>query len=534
MELLEFYPTPVSLLEKILKGINWRKVGTVLEPSAGKGDIISYIHTVADKYPYYNSSIQFDCIEKDATLQKTLIGNDYRLVHDDFLSFNTFKCYDMIIMNPPFSEGDKHLSKALDMQERAGGDVICILNAETIRNPYSNLRRALVQRLESAGAIIEYMQQEFSSAERTTDVEIAVIKVHFEKPAYASNIFEGLKKKAYAESGYTEKDITDLAPKDFIEAIVKAYEIEVEAGVNFINEYKALMPHFMPNLRKEDNVYAHPILELKSNDFDLSINSYVEQVRMKYWRALFQDKRITGQMTSNLQHSYISKVKELKDYEFSVYNIKSLQVEMSKELIKGIEDCIIELFNELTDKHSWYPECEKNIHYFNGWRTNKSWIINKKVIIPIYNVWDTYDKTRYQPDDYRVVEKLADIEKALDYLDGGITADCGFWPLERARKTAQTKDIRLKHFTVSFFKKGTCHITFNNDELLKKFNIFGSQKKGWLPPSYGKKRYTEMDAEEKAVIDEFEGEMSYNKTMADPEYYLFDASSTLMIEEKVA
>ncbi len=533
MELLEFYPTPDTLLDKILAGINWSKVSTILEPSAGKGNIVSYIMNAANKYPYYNSRLQIDCIEKDETLQKTLIGNDYRLVHDDFLSFNTFKCYDMIIMNPPFSDGDKHLCKAIEMQKRTGGDVICILNAETIRNPYSNLRKALVQSLGNAEAVIEYMKQEFSSAERTTDVEIAVVKVHYEKPEYASNIFEGLKKKAYAENSYTEEDITDLAPKDFIETIVKAYEIEVEAGIKFINEYKAMLPHLMPNIKKEDNKYASPILELKGDGFTLGINAYVEQVRMKYWRALFQDKRITGQMTSNLQQSYISKVSELKDYEFSAYNIKSLQVEMSKELIKGIEDCIIALFDELTDKHSWYPECEKNIHYYNGWRTNKSWIINKKVIIPIYNVWSTWNKS-YQPDDYRVMETLYDIEKALDYLDGGLTTDCGFYPLRRARETGQTKDIHLKHFDVTFYKKGTCHITFTNDELLKKFNIFGSQKKGWLPPSYGKKRYTEMDAEEKAVIDEFEGEMSYNRTMADPNYYLFDASNMLMIEEKVA
>ncbi len=87
---------------------------------------------------------------------------------------------------------------------------------------------------------------------------------------------------------------------------------------------------------------------------------------------------------------------------------------------------------------------------------------------------------------------------------------------------------------MTFYKKGTCHITFTNEELLKKFNIFGSQKKGWLPPSYGKKHYSEMDKEEKAVIDEFEGEVSYNKTMCDTEYYLFDATNQLLIENKTA
>ena len=43
----EFYPTPVSLLDKITAGMDWMKVHTVLEPEAGKGDIVEYIK---DKY----------------------------------------------------------------------------------------------------------------------------------------------------------------------------------------------------------------------------------------------------------------------------------------------------------------------------------------------------------------------------------------------------------------------------------------------------------------------------------------------------
>ena len=171
MELLEFYPTPDSLLEKVLDGVDFRKIGTVLEPSAGKGNIVSYVLKKAEGGPYYNRHLAVDCIEKDETLQKTLTGSDCRLVHDDFLTYQTFKTYDMIIMNPPFSEGDKHLSKAMDMQEKTGGDVICILNAETIRNPYTNLRKTLVRRLDEAGAVINFMKQEFTSAERTTNVE---------------------------------------------------------------------------------------------------------------------------------------------------------------------------------------------------------------------------------------------------------------------------------------------------------------------------------------------------------------------------
>ena len=69
---------------------------------------------------------------------------------------------------------------------------------------------------------------------------------------------------------------------------------------------------------------------------------------------------------------------------------------------------------------------------------------------------------------------------------------------------------------------------------LKKFNIFGSQHKGWLPPSYGKKAYKDMTVEEKAIINEFEGEKEYNKVISNKEYYLFDGSNLNLLEEKTA
>lgn len=36
----EFYPTPKALVERMLEGIDLYTVGTILEPSAGKGDIL--------------------------------------------------------------------------------------------------------------------------------------------------------------------------------------------------------------------------------------------------------------------------------------------------------------------------------------------------------------------------------------------------------------------------------------------------------------------------------------------------------------
>jgi len=39
----DFYPTPKHLIDKMLLGIDLRKFNSILEPSAGKGDIVDAI-----------------------------------------------------------------------------------------------------------------------------------------------------------------------------------------------------------------------------------------------------------------------------------------------------------------------------------------------------------------------------------------------------------------------------------------------------------------------------------------------------------
>lgn len=157
------------------------------------------------------------------------------------------------------------------------------------------------------------------------------------------------------------------------------------------------------------------------------------------------------------------------------------------------------------------------------------WIGNEKVIIPGMRAWSTIFNN-YDPDSYEIVKKFGDIEKALDYLAGNINKgnDRIMYTLREASDKEQTRNIDLKYFSVTFYKKGTCHIRFKNLELLKKLNIFGSQKKGWLPQDYGRKSYSEMTPEEKAVIDDFQGEKDYSMIFKHKEQYLYQADNNFI------
>lgn len=525
----EFYPTPKSLLNKIFDGVDWKQVDTILEPSAGKGDIIEFIQNSEEAHRYHHN-FEIDCIEKDPNLQAVLKQKGFRLVHDDFFTFHTWKQYDLIVMNPPFSCGDKHLLNALKLQED-GGNIICILNAETLKNPYSITRQALVLRLEDLHADISYMQNEFVSAERKTSVEIAVVKVFIPKKERDSRIFSELRESKQM-SEQTVQEQTSLAENDYIKAAVKQFELETEAGIRLIREYQAMKPYMLRSLSGDNFVKNDSILYLTMDKHspcspEVTENEFLKVVRLKYWTSIFNDSRFTGHMTSNLLSEYRTQIDKLADYDFSCFNIKTIQADIAIKLVKGVEECIVKLFDELSFQYSYSDELGRNIHYYNGWKTNKAWIINKKVILPWMNAWGRFNGL-YDPASYEIIEKLADIEKALDYLSGSSGNERGIREtLHEAEKIGQTKKIPLKYFTVTFYKKGTCHIEFTDLELLKKLNIFGSQQKGWLPPAYGKKSYSDMDEEEKKVIDEFEGVESYMETMTNSDYYLYSASDSI-------
>ncbi|MBD5589364.1 DUF4942 domain-containing protein [Clostridium botulinum] len=535
----DFYPTPKKLINKMLENIDFREVKTILEPSAGKGDIVEIIKEKKkaqrrnDFFSSKDIKYDIDCIEIDENLQMILKEKGFRVIHNDFLTYNGFKKYDLIVANFPFSQGDKHLAKALELIEN-GGRLICLVNAETMKNPYSNLRKTLVMKLKELSANIEYLQEEFINAERKTNVEVALIKVKIKNKNKDSIILEKLKQEEMINKQNQQNNNT-LINGDFLTGIVQQYNFEIKAGIKLINEYYNLRPLVLKSFKK-DNCFNDSILHLSINGekYDNTIqddtltNAYVKKIRYKYWEALFSNEKFTKLLTSNLLSEFRQKLNELQDYDFSLYNIKELQKQMNQNVVKGVEDTILSLFEEFSSQYSWYKECSKNIHYYNGWSSNSAFKINKRIIIPLSAYGILGDRLDYG---WKFYDKLKDIEHVFDYLDGGKTEDTNLKEiLDEAEKERQTKNIKTKYFSINTYKKGTTHLTFLNEELLKKFNIFGSCKKGWLPFSYGKCKYEDMSDKEKQVIDEFEGKENYKKTMRNTDYYIYKPNQILMLQ----
>ncbi|MEN6544843.1 MAG: DUF4942 domain-containing protein, partial [Armatimonadia bacterium] len=529
----EFFPTPAKLISRILAGINWGEIETVLEPQGGKGDIAAKVALrIAHERnrQHYRKETDgkghIDCIELDPDLRNTLKGAGFRVVHDDFLTYHTRKHYDLIVSNPPFSDGARHLLKALELAQY-GGIVRCLLNAETIRNQCTFERKALARKLEDLGAEIEFLAGEFAKAERPTDVEIALVKVTIPNSLPDSIILEDLREAQKVEAAKLGGP-TDIAPGDFVQAIVARYRYEVDAGVRLIHEYQRIEPHLLDAIHHgEDGAdYRKPILSLTIDDRKAKgniLNDYVRLTRLKYWQALFEAPEFTGQLTSNLQKELAAKVEALGDYEFSRVNILSIQRDLSTQTIASIEETILAQFDRMSRQHS-FQEGSANVHYFNGWCTNKAWKINDKVILP-GATWDKFFGWRF----WRIGEEMRDLEKCLAFLNGGLPPERGISQALHIAEQTGCSFVGSSFFDVTFYKKGTCHIRFTRADLLNRLNIFGAQRKHWLPPSYGKRKYADMDTAERAVVDEFEGEASYAKVVADPGNYIIEPSGMLQL-----
>jgi len=382
MLLKDFYPTPRNIIDKMLCDLDFSMIKNILEPSAGKGDIVEALKEKEGSTTQYYTKVSFDidCIEADQNLQHILKGKGFRVVHNDFLTYDAMKEYDLIVMNPPFSNGCKHLLKALEMQSRNGGAVVCLLNAETLKNPCTNDRVDLQRKLTEYNAKIEFIQDAFQNAERKTAVETALVKVQLPEVQRESFILEGLR-KAQEKREFQAEESTQLIDNDFFKAIVNQYQLEVEAGIKLIKEYYAMQPFILSQFGKDEKTgetiqKGGCIISMTVGKNGLSVNEYIKSVRRKYWSALFENRKFIGQLTNNLRRDFYNKVEELSDYDFSLYNIYQMKIDMQKKVVKGIEDTIIELFDELSHKYSYLDETSKNIHYYNGWKTNQAWIIN--------------------------------------------------------------------------------------------------------------------------------------------------------------
>jgi len=538
-----FYPTPPKLAARMVKKIHLDKDVTpydikILEPSAGKGDLIRALNQ--DRYDGFSGNGTYryiSAIEIDPDLRATLIGKGIRVIDQDFLAFSGPDKFDLIIANPPFDEGDKHLLKAIEILYR--GQIIFLLNADTIRNPYTNTRKDLVRKLEELHADIEYIKGAFVDAERPTGVEVALVDIMVERKV-EDDLFKGCDDKADDPEVSFEEKYEVSNGKKIAEMVAEYNEIigiGTETIVAYYRNYRKIGGYI--GLNREVDKYHKTGRDL-TGTMQMQLNNLLVACRTRFWRKTLDLPEVMNRLTEAKKKEFEYHVEKHCDMDFTENNIRTFILNLINGYEKTLMEAVVDLFDRFTRKHSWdrdNPD-EQNIHYFNGWKTNKAFKVNKKVIIPIHaGGYGGTPFTGYSGQwelHYSVPSELADIDKVMNYFDGMRGCYCSIAEAIDAsfkRGEGNTK-IESTYFTINAYKKGTVHLTFNDEDILRRFNVAACVGKNWLPCDYGWKPYQDLAPEEQVVAESFEGHRSYNDHLRQP---LFGkAISVPLLEEYAA
>ena len=177
-----FFPTPQSLIEKMLEDYKNKPLPkNILEPSAGKGDIIEYINQKA------SNDNNIYCYELVPELQSILKQKRCKLLGDDFLNHNPKINFDLIIMNPPFDRGVNHILHAWNILKN-GGQIIALLNKHTYYNPYNSHRLKFKTLIDQFGKIQNLGQAFNDNCERTAKVDVILVTITKKSDKYYQDI----------------------------------------------------------------------------------------------------------------------------------------------------------------------------------------------------------------------------------------------------------------------------------------------------------------------------------------------------------
>lgn len=124
-----YFPTPTSVVKRLIKFAKLEPGMEVLEPSAGRGAIAGPIAALG---------CHVDCIElqKDNALAISDAGIGRDLIVADFLNVEPFESYDRVVMNPPFARQDdiRHVMHAHRFLKDGGLLVAVMSNGVTFRS----------------------------------------------------------------------------------------------------------------------------------------------------------------------------------------------------------------------------------------------------------------------------------------------------------------------------------------------------------------------------------------------------------------
>ncbi|TPQ27556.1 DUF4942 domain-containing protein [Methylomonas koyamae] len=454
----------------------------VLDPSAGEGHLLK-----AKPFKQYQR-VPIDCVEIDIRKHAVLREQGYTVVGLDFLQFQNGSGYSHCIMNPPFAAGAQHVLKAWDIMFDA--EIVAILNAETLRNPFSKERQLLVRLIEQHGEV-EFLSDMFAGedAERKTNVEIALIWLKktstFERDILG-NILDDLRQdRREAEELASAFHVPhELAlPTAFIDNAVLMFDAAFEATRQAVfsearaSRYRAMLGKTLGELSGGG---LHTVDDSSLDAVKQTLFERYQDLKNRAWSNILRSTQVTSRLSSTAQKRLESDFETIKSLEFTVANIYGF--------LQGIIDqqgeiqlsMVCDVFDLITRYHS------DNAVYYMGWKSNDKHrtlgmrIKTTRFVLPGHKV-----ESYHTGLDWNSEQLLADFDKVFALLDGKTEAEVSLVSVFRQHFSAlkQGERISSNYFDVRYYPgAGTIHFFPKSKTLIDRMNRWVGCRRRWLPP----------------------------------------------------
>ena len=514
----QFYPTPLSLGRRAWKKFKHTNLERILEPSAGDGSLIK-AHPSWERTHYNRPKV--DAVEIDVTKHETLRASGIDVVGIDFMTFSNAAMYSGIIMNPPFKYGVQHVLKAWDILW--DGEIVAIINAESLRNAYSKERQMLVRLIDQHGEV-EFIADAFQGEEvsREADVEIALVYLH-KQARIDQDIFSEL---------MTNLEVDSETGAGLAGQFEKTHEIafqnsEIENRVAVFNAAVGTMQAAVFAEAKAKH-YAELLGETMAERIDrkavktVEITAWIQkQIAERYgklkdaaWAGILRSSKVTSKLSSKAQKRVESEFLTIQKLEFSCQTIYGFLTGIVENQGQIQIDMACDIFQLITQYHT------ENTVFYKGWKSNDRHrtcgmkIKSTRFIIPRIRCWsDSLD--------WDAEQMLRDFDKVFAMLDGKTAPEISLESLFKTQFSRLRQGERLQgsYFDVRFYPGvGTIHFFPNKKaNLIDRLNRFVGKHRQWLPPCEEEVTKNFWQAFDKA--EKLDGELRKSVAKANPRYW---------------
>lgn len=448
----DFYPTPPEVID--LMGVDCHDK-VVFEPSAGSGNMIDWckLHGAREVL----SCEKNDKLAEIVKSKSRFLGYDFLKVNPDSISH-----VHLIIMNPPFSSGVKHVLHAWNIAP-GGCEIYSLINQDNLEHDYSMERRELSTLIQDYGQN-ESLGDVFSDAERKTGVDIGLIKLF--KPRGEENEFEGF--FMYEDH---EQQGTGIMEFNSVRDVVQRYVYSVKK----FDEIMSLSAQ-MSDLNTPFGV-GGVCCQIGYKEQVTTKDDYKKELQKKAWAYLFNQMNLNKFVTSGVMRDINKFVENQTKVPFTMKNIYRMF-----EIIVGTRE---ETFNrslvEAVDKFTEYTH--ENRYNVEGWKTNAGHLLNKKIIIPymVETGWGNSNNLTVKYSGNH--DKIEDLVKVLCSVQAE-----NFDKIPRLYNHAQELKMEPNtwydwgFFEIKGFKKGTMHLKFKDDNVWANINRRYAKIKGQVLP----------------------------------------------------